>query len=681
MSGPPSVPKGVSKSDRLRCPVTVVEGIGPARAAKLERLGVRTVRDLLLLSPRELDEWSAPVPIAALASRTDVDQRIAGRIVRTSFRFGGRRGRSLLRAVVADDSGELEVAFFNQPWLRERFTKGLAIDLRGRFGGTKGTFVAARFGLDDAPLPAPGTLVPLYPSTEGLGQELVRGSIARALDAYAVELTEPLAPEVLARADLPPLPRAVLALHRPTERREFERAARRVALEPVLVLQARLAARRAAVREATAPVLALSAAERVRCEAALPFELTRGQRACLAEILDDLARGVPMRRLLQGDVGSGKTALGLFACIVAARSGAQGAFLAPTELLAEQHAAGLAEWVRRAGLRTALVTGSLPRRERRALEADLARGAIDLVFGTHALLSEGARFARLGVCVVDEQHRFGVHQRERLIAKGEDAHALFMTATPIPRSLALTYYGDLDVSVLRERPPGRGAIETVWLRGERQRELPPLVRERAAAGERIYWVCPRIEGDPDEEVGSAEARYENLAGSHLAPFGIELVHGRLPADQRAARLERFRRGDVSILVATTVIEVGVDVPEATVMVVEGAERLGLAQLHQLRGRVGRGAKPSYCYLLGRDVAAERLELLEATCDGFELAEADLVQRGMGDLLGARQAGVNFEGLGDPRTGLALLELARELVSSNAGLASEYLAASSDRPLA
>ena len=276
--------------------------------------------------------------------------------------------------------------------------------------------------------------------------------------------------------------------------------------------------------------------------------------------------------------------------------------------------------------------------------------------------------------MIDEQHRFGVRQRERLIAKGNETHALFMTATPIPRSLALTLYGDLDVSVLRERPPGRGTIETTWLRAARQRQLPRLVRERVEADERVFWVCPRIEGEPGSGVASAEARFENLATSRLAPFGIELVHGRIPAEERAQRLARFRAGEIRILVATTVIEVGVDVPEATVMIVEGAERLGLAQLHQLRGRVGRGRLPSYCYLLGRDVAAERLELLERSSDGFELAEADLVQRGMGDLLGARQAGLNMEGLGDPQTGLRLLELARELVSTDARLASEYLAA-------
>jgi ATP-dependent DNA helicase RecG len=371
-----------------------------------------------------------------------------------------------------------------------------------------------------------------------------------------------------------------------------------------------------------------------------------------------------MRRLLQGDVGSGKTVLGALACSIAAASGAQAAFLAPTELLAEQHFASLRPLLDAAGVSSALLTGSLSARERRDVLEALSSGRVSVAIGTHALLCEAVAFARLGLAVIDEQHRFGVAQRERLLEKGAGVHGLLMTATPIPRSLALTVYGDLDVSVLREKPPGRTRVHTRWVR-QVSREFEAELEQRLARGEQLYWVVPRIESEANEGEEAAAAvgaqeRFARISARRWREFGVELVHGRLECDERAARLERFRSGASRILVATTVIEVGVDVPAASAIVIEHAERLGLAQLHQLRGRVGRGSTPSACFLLGKPAARARLELLERCDDGFEIAEADLAQRGMGDLAGLRQAGDNREGFDDPALDVELILLARDL---------------------
>ncbi len=382
-----------------------------------------------------------------------------------------------------------------------------------------------------------------------------------------------------------------------------------------------------------------------------------------------------MRRLLQGDVGSGKTILALLAAIAAARAGVQSVVMAPTELLAEQHCGGARSLLEAAGLRIAFLTGSVVGAERRETLAQIESGAIDIVFGTHALFSRKVEFARLGLCVIDEQHRFGVAQRARLLEKGLDAHLLLMTATPIPRTLAMTLYADLDVSILREKPPGRGTLRTSWVRGAKKRTVPGFLERELEAGGRVYWVCPRIEADGKalSKMSSVEEAFERLSASKLARFGVELVHGRMDSEVRARSLERFRVGEVQILVATTVIEVGVDVPEANVIVIENAERLGLSQLHQLRGRVGRGERESYCLLFAATSGEERMESLVASNDGFVLAEDDLRRRGMGDLGGLRQAGVNLEGLDDIEQHAELLLAARDLVASDPRIAEHYLA--------
>ncbi|HVS18423.1 MAG TPA: helicase-related protein, partial [Planctomycetota bacterium] len=423
--------------------------------------------------------------------------------------------------------------------------------------------------------------------------------------------------------------------------------------------------------EGSARVLRLASGERARLAACFPFAFTGAQEAALDDLERDLARAQPMRRLLQGDVGSGKTAVGAWAALAAAANGAQTAFLAPTELLAEQHFAGLAPRFAAAGVRAVLLTGSLANARRAEVLAALADGSAQVAFGTHALFSADVRFAALALAVIDEQHRFGVAQRRRLLEKGRDVHALLMTATPIPRSLALTVYGDLEVTLIGEKPPGRGRVTTSWLRGAERARLRGRLERSLEAGGQVYWVVPRIEGTPSGAGGAAE-RHAELAAGPLARFGVELVHGRLDAAERERRLARFRAGQARVLVATTVIEVGVDVPAADVMVIEEAQRLGLAQLHQLRGRVGRGPGDACCLLMGTSGARERFELLERTDDGFAVAEEDLRRRGMGDLLGLRQAGGGLAALEDSlERDLDLLLAARDLVGRDARLRGLY----------
>ncbi len=651
-----------SRTEEL-APLGVLPGVGPVRAARLAKLGLASVRDLLLLVPR----LTEPARIAdSLARARDAARDAATARVRVRGTVRGKRlyrsgwRRSVLRVRIDDASGSLDLVFFNQPWLRERFEIGQEIVCEGHFVDTGGG--ALRSPRLVAPDEDPSVPMAQYPLTEGIGQEFLRGLCRAACERFAAELEEPVSAERLAEHALPPLPQAVRDVHLPRDRASFEAGRRRLALERLLALQARLAASSLDAR-GRAAAIAVGDGEFAALCARFPAPLTSGQLRAASEIRADLARSAPMRRLLQGDVGSGKTWVAAIACLVVAQSGRQAAFLAPTELLAEQHFQGLRRSFGELGLRTALLTGSLARAARRETQAELAGGRTQVVFGTHALLSSDVRFARLALAVVDEQHRFGVAQRERLFEKGRDVHALLMTATPIPRTLALTIYGDLDTSLLDEAPPGRGGVKTRRVPPDKVEGLREFLRERTALGERVFWVCPRIEGE-----GGAEAAYARWKEEL---DGVELVHGRLSALERAERLARFRSGASKLLVGTTVVEVGVDVPEATAIAIEGAHRLGLTALHQLRGRVGRGPRPAWCFLLGDDSAAARLAALESTSDGFAIAELDLAQRGMGSLTGVRQAGFNDEGLDEVALDVRLVELARSAVRADPALRARY----------
>ena len=659
-------------------PVTVLAGVGPARAARFARLGVETLRDLLFLQPRRLECRGDRMEVAQARGAVGGRVSVLGKVTGVRFHRSGRR-RSLVRARISDGEAHLDALFFNQPWQRDRLRdlqdRGIEVELYGQVVDTRSgpALASPRLGTPEEPLPEPGELSAVYPATEGLGQGFLRSAVAAALDEVDGALEERLSASDLERLGLPVLRRAVRDLHLSPSVEAFVAARRRVALESILALQARMAERRVRGPGPGDAARAIDPAVEPReLFAGFPFEPTDGQVAVLEEILADLARRAPMRRLLQGDVGCGKTAVALAAALAVARNGGQVALLAPTELLAEQHYAGLAETCAAAGAPCVCLTASRSPAERRAAIADLAGGRARVAIGTHALYSGDVAFQRLDLALIDEQQRFGVAQRRALLEKGEGVHALLMTATPIPRTLALTLYGDLEVSLLAEHPPGRGGVRTrVVGPGARERVLE-WVGERLAAGERGFWVVPRIEqGDGEHDRGAEEVhrRLQRRFGADR----VELVHGRQAPEQRAEAVDRFRGGRARLLVGTTVIEVGVDVPEATLLVVDGADRLGLAQLHQLRGRVGRGPAPATCVLLAARPETERLLVLAETDDGFRIAEADLARRGMGDLAGLRQSGEFEGGLSDPSTDAELLLFARDAVADSA-LRAAYLEA-------
>ncbi|MBK7643303.1 MAG: ATP-dependent DNA helicase RecG [Planctomycetes bacterium] len=662
---------------RAPASLTDLPGVGPARARALASLGIRSPRDLVLCVPSALRESAVQMSVASALASPGSQARVRGKVERVALqRF---RGRSTVRVRLSDASGSILALYFNQPWMAKSFTVGEELEHAGRVSSARvPVLVSPRIGRSDKPLAGDGELSLHYPDAAGLGSKFI-GKLARAvLPRLAHLLEDSLTPPERARLDVDELAGSAARLHAPASLEEFVRARRRVRLENLLELQAGLLARSREARAQAAPLARVSETQHAELLGVFPFGFTAGQAAVALELRDDLASGRPMRRLLQGDVGCGKTALGLYAALIVARSGGQTAFLAPTEILAEQHYQGLKDWLARAKLHAVLLTGSLKTGERRQVLAQIESGMADVVFGTHSLFSADVRYRGLQLAVIDEQQRFGVAQRQALIDKGTSAHVLLMTATPIPRTLALSLYGDLDTSLLRERPAGRGSLRTRWVRSESERaKVAKFLDERLAREERVFWVTPRIgEGEEAEDAlesgrASAEAAFERLRRTDLARHGLEIVHGRMSAAERAARLERFQRGAAKLLVATTVIEVGVDVPEATVLVVESAERMGLAQLHQLRGRVGRGPVDSWCLLFGDALAKARFEVLERTHDGFEIAEQDLAQRGMGDLGGVRQAGLGAGGTIEPEQELALLLAARELFASRPELYERY----------
>lgn len=665
-------------------PLTELAGIGSARAAAFEAIGITDIGDLMFLAPTRLVRGSDVTTIADALEHIGAEVTVAGRIEKASLQRFGKR--STLRVVVADDTGRVTALFFNQAWLLKRMRIGETLQLRGKIGDRADPKLSSpKIGSSEKPLHGATEIATEYPAPAGMSSSFVAGLVRKIAGEHADLIHDPVDSKLLAKHALPSLRDAVRDMHEPRSETALSAARRRLTLEVLLELSARFRARREVVGRGRALVVELDDAADRAVRARFPYALTGAQVRVADELRRDLARRQPMRRLLQGDVGSGKTAMGTYAAMLVAHSGGQTAFMAPTELLAEQHWIGLSRTLATAGLRSCLLTGSLKTAERRETLARIADGSVDIVFGTHALFSADVQYARLALCVIDEQHRFGVAQRAELLEKGRDVHALLMTATPIPRTQALATYGDLDTSVLDERPPNRGAITTQWVRGDKKRIERELVT-RVAAGERVYWVVPRIgdieelDAEVDAKSMSAEVRYDRLTRSPLAEHGIELVHGRLPTDVRSARLERFRNGAVRTLVATTVIEVGVDVPEASVIVIETAERLGLAQLHQLRGRVGRGPTPSSCYLFGAVSGEKRFTTLVRTNDGFEIAEEDMRQRGMGDLMGLRQAGLNTEGLAEIDLDLDLLLLARRVVSEDRAAFECYAALARSRPI-
>jgi ATP-dependent DNA helicase RecG len=621
-------------------PVKFLKGVGERRAEQLGRLGIRTARDLLWHIPHRYVDASSVTPLA----RAEIGQEVAcvGRVVAKGV-VPTRRGLRIFHAVLRDDSGVLECVWPGQAFLDRTILVGQTLLVSGPVRFYHGRQLAPREyvvlsdGEGDDPLAA-GRVLPVYPATEGLSHKIIRSLIDRHLDSLIALADDPVPAAIRAEAGLIPLAEALHAVHRPEHAAQAEAGRRRLAFDELLDLQLMLIrARTVAKRQRSGVAFTVRRELTSRLKAALPWELTGDQQRALREITADMTAPERMHRLLMGDVGTGKTVVALFAMLLAVENDFQAALMAPTELLAEQHAATLGRLLEPLELRPELLLGRQSAAEKAAVRARLADGAARLVVGTHALMQESVSFRRLGLVVIDEQHRFGVEQRAALIGKGAAPDVLLLTATPIPRSLALTLYGDLDVSTLRERPPGRGSVRTA-VRGAGQRErVLEFVRGECASGRQAYVVLPVIEESERADLRAASTMAEALAG-RWPELTVALVHGRLKPEERDEVMRRFRAGAIQALVATTVIEVGIDVPNATLMVVEHPDRFGLAQLHQLRGRIGRGAGESYCILLAEATPPPRLIAFAATNDGFRIAELDLEERGMGDLIGARQSG-------------------------------------------
>ncbi|HKH93614.1 MAG TPA: ATP-dependent DNA helicase RecG [Gemmatimonadaceae bacterium] len=647
---------------RLDTPVTYLKGVGPARAEALRRLGVVTAGDLLYHIPHRYEDASTIAPISSL--EPGMQGTVVGRVVSKGV-LPTRKGLRIFQAVLKDDSGMIEVSWPGQPFLDRTIAKGDMLLVSGSVRFFHGRQLQPRefvnLGEEEDGL-AEGVVLSVYPATEGLSFKVIRGIIDVHLDELLALVTEYLPPDVLRGAAVPAIRDALRMVHRPTSLGEAMEGRARLAFEELLFVQLLQQRAKALAREARRGIRFENRRQlTTRLREVLPFQLTGAQTRVLREIFADMCSDRRMQRLLQGDVGSGKTIVALFSALLAMENGFQAAIMAPTELLAEQHQRSMGRLLEPLGVVPLLVTGGLRAKERRDVAARLADPEPALVVGTHALVQDATAFARLGLAVVDEQHRFGVEQRKALGAKGEAPDVLLMTATPIPRSLALTLYGDLDLSVIDERPPGRLAITTA-LRPEAARErVLQFVDRELAKGRQAYVVYPVIEESEKTDLKAATTMYEILSEGAFAGRTTALLHGRIPSDERDTIMRRFRDGQIDVLVATTVIEVGIDVANATVMLIEHPERFGLSQLHQLRGRVGRGAEASYCILLG-DVSPEtkqRLDVFVGSDDGFEIAREDLRLRGMGDLFGERQSGVATFRVADPLRDELLNETARD----------------------
>ena len=647
---------------RLETPVTYLKGVGPARAEALRRLGIVTAGDLLYHIPHRYEDASTVLHISSL--EPGMQGTVIGRVVSKGV-LPTRKGLRIFQAVLRDDTGMIEVSWPGQPFLDRTIRKDDVLLVSGSVRFFHGRQLQPREYVnlgDDENGTAAGRVLAIYPATEGLSFKVIRGIVESHLDELLPLVTEYLPRELLRVAAVPGIGDALRMVHRPASIGEAMEGRARLAFEELLFVQILQQRAKSLAREARSGIRFENKRDlTTKLRETLPFSLTGAQARVLREIFADMCSDHRMHRLLQGDVGSGKTIVALFAALLAMENGYQAAIMAPTELLAEQHARSMTKLLAPLGIEPVLVTGSLKARTRREVASRLAEPGPALVVGTHALVQEATAFARLGLAVVDEQHRFGVEQRKALGAKGESPDVLLMTATPIPRSLALTLYGDLDLSILDERPPGRQPITTA-LRPESARErVLQFVDREVEKGRQAYIVYPVIEESEKTDLKAATTMYEILSAGPFAERRVALLHGRMAADEKDAIMRSFRDGKLDILVATTVIEVGIDVANATVMLVEHPERFGLSQLHQLRGRVGRGADASFCILLG-DVSPEtkqRLDVFVGSDDGFEIARADLQQRGMGDLFGERQSGVPAFRVADPLRDELLNEQARE----------------------
>jgi ATP-dependent DNA helicase RecG len=672
----------VDHAHPLQQSVQYLKGVGPARAELLRRLGIQSIADLLFHFPRSYEDLTDVRPIANLSAGSV--QTVHGEVVEIE----GRElpdGRCVVSVVLSEGQHCLEGSWFNQPYAARWFRYGQRLAFSGKPKWFRDHWQMAnpRVRILDGQLdPSTSAVMPVYPLTEDLRAEQLRTVMQQAVDLYGGQLTDILPDALRTKHAFPPVPQALRQVHFPETVAEAQGGRRRFIYEEFLVLQLALALRRRELRDQQrAPSLPVSRAIDARIRRLFPFRFTADQDQAVVEICRDLATERPMQRLLQADVGAGKTAVALYAILVAVANQHQAILMAPTEVLARQHWQTVETCLAHSRVRRLLLTGALGAKGRRAALKAIRQGEIDLVIGTQALIQEEVQFARLGLVVIDEQHKFGVHQRARVRRLGVDPHYLVMTATPIPRTVALTVFGDLDVSTVRELPPGRQPVLSRWMPESRRSWVYDRLREGIREGRQAYIVCPVV-GQADAESGpvrpgdlkAAEQTYAELRAGPLRDVRIGLLHGQLEEPAKERVMAQFRARQLDVLVSTTIVEVGVDVPNATLLVIEHAERFGLAQLHQLRGRVSRGTVGGECYLFaepGNDEARERLRLLTRIADGFVLAEQDARLRGLGEFFGSRQHGLSELRFGNFLADHAVLKIARQdaftLVTADAGL--------------
>ena len=644
---------------KLSDPITILKGVGSVKAKQFAQLNIFTLRDLICHFPRGYEDRTKLLTIDKL----EVDQPACFRamVMNTPRTHHIRKGLDLTRVTVADHTGRLNLTFFNQKFTTDQLQYGSEYIFYGTLSGDYMGYqiTGPVFERIDGPAVVTRRVLPRYPLTAGLSNAYVFKTVRQAL-AICDPPAEIIPEEVRRQYGILPAERAYYAIHEPASMEEAELAKRRLIFEEFFIFSAGLSLMRAARSgKKTDPYGDLDLAPFYQV---LPFALTGAQRRAIEEIAGDFGRGTPMNRLVQGDVGSGKTMVAAAAAFLAAKNGGQAALMAPTEILAEQHCQSLSRLFEPLGLRVTLLTGSMTEKQKRDARERIALGMTDLVVGTHALLTGSTVFHRLGLVIADEQHRFGVAQRSKLAEKGGDPHVLVMSATPIPRTLALIMYGDLDVSVLDELPPGRQKVDT-FLVGESYRaRINAFIRKQVAEGHQCFVVCPAVEENEELGIRAAEAWAQTLSQTVFPDLRVLLLHGQMKGAQKEAVMADFAAGKGDILVSTTVIEVGVDVPNATLMVIEDADRFGLSQLHQLRGRVGRGSAKSYCILTSHNRNAETRQRLKALCgtnDGFRIAEEDLKLRGPGDFFGSRQSGLPAFRVADLSCDLKTLKDAQE----------------------
>lgn len=663
----------------INSPVTILKGVSQNVAGKFERLGVRTIRDLLYLFPNRHIDYSQVTSISQL--KEGEEQTIIANVWEArEVRPGGRRSTE---ATVGDETGNVKVMWFNNPYLAKKLTTNMRVVISGRVALFNGRYVFESPEWEPAEereLTHTGRLVPIYPLTHGLQPRMLRKLMKGVVDQWAWQLEDPLPSDVKERCHLLGLPEAISQAHYPVDIETKDKARVRLAFDELFFLQLGVLNKKREWQESQ-PGNPLDSGTNMLSLFlnSLPFELTGAQKKVLKELLDDLQKNYAMSRLLQGEVGSGKTVVATAALLVAVASNYQGALMAPTEILAEQHFTSICNLLVRTGQREedgnyirrfsgflprslslALLIGDMKQSKKQELQQLVSDGKIDIVIGTHSLIQQEVAFNRLGLAVIDEQHRFGVEQRSALRQKGYNPHILVMTATPIPRTLALTLYGDLDLSVINELPPGRQAIKTKWLKPNQRESAYAFINRQIAEGHQAFIICPLVEESDAIQAKAAVAEYERLSQEVFPRLKLGLIHGRMSAEEKDKIMRSFRNKEMDILVSTPVVEVGIDIPNATVMLVESADRFGLSQLHQFRGRVGRGQDQSYCMLMSQnpsEVARERLGIIEKTQDSFVLAEEDLKLRGPGEFFGTRQSGMpdlRMAKLSD----VAILEMAR-----------------------